>query len=155
MNHTRKRSEHLLFGGSIDGRTLDGGIWANDSDLEEKQVVQHSRSYSDAEYGHPHVIEAMTSALQHLRDVRHKEHISKPIRFEPQNQLHKPTAETLKIFEASVNDGFQIPRLITRDWLRVATWWLLKVSSQCKTDRIQDLLNVYQGTRDFGKLQQT
>lgn len=155
MNHTRMSSEQLLFGGSIDGRTLDGGIWANESDLAENQVVHHTRSYSDADYGHPHVIEAVTSAMQHLHDVRHQEHISRPIRFEPQNQLHKPTAETLKILEASVNDGLQITRLTTRDWLRVATWWLLKVSCPCKTNRTQDLLTVYQGARDFGELQQT
>ncbi|KAJ5960884.1 uncharacterized protein N7479_008034 [Penicillium vulpinum] len=126
INDTRMRSEQLLFGGSIDGRALDGGIWANDPDMSEKQVVHHSRSYSDTAYRHPHVIEAVTSAMQHLRDVRHQEHISRPIRFEPQNQLHRPTAEALKVFEASVNDGLQITRLITRDWLRVATWWLLK-----------------------------
>ncbi|KAJ5384051.1 hypothetical protein N7517_001962 [Penicillium concentricum] len=126
INHTRMRSEQLLFGGSIDGRTLDGGMWANDPELTEKQVVHHTRSYSDAEYGHPRVIEVVSSAMQHLRDVRHQEHISRPVRFEPQNQLHRPTAETLKIFEASVNEGLQITRLITRDWLRVATWWLLK-----------------------------
>ncbi|CAI7656315.1 unnamed protein product [Penicillium glandicola] len=125
-NHTRMSSEQLLFGGSIDGRTLDSGIWANDPDLGEKQVVHHSRTYSQAEYGNPHVIEAVTSAMKHLHDVRHQDLISRPIRFEPQNQLHKPTAETLKIFEASVNDELQITRLITRDWLRVATWWLLK-----------------------------
>jgi hypothetical protein len=144
--HTQMRSDHLLFGGSIDGRTLDDGIWANGSDLKKKQVVQHSRSYSGAEYGHPHVIEAVTSAMQHLRDVRHQEHISRPIRFESQNKLHKPTAETPKIFGASVNDGFQITRLTTRDWLRVTTWWLLKMSSPCKADRIQDLLKIYQGS---------
>ncbi|KXG48423.1 uncharacterized protein PGRI_022930 [Penicillium griseofulvum] len=126
IHHTRMRSEQLLFGGSIDGRTLGDGIWANDPDLTEKQVVHHTRAYSDAGHGHPHVTEAVTSAMQHLRDVRHQEHISRPIRFEPQNQLHKPTAEMLKILEASVNDGLQITRLITRDWLRMATWWLLK-----------------------------
>lgn len=132
IDHTRMRSEQLLFGGSIDGRTLDGGIWANDSNLAGKQVVHHTRGYSDADHGHPHVIEDVTSAMQHLRDVRHQEQISRPIRFEPQNQLHRPTTETLRIFEASVNDGLQITRLTTRDWLRVATWWLLKVSSPCK-----------------------
>ncbi|CAI7638003.1 unnamed protein product [Penicillium crustosum] len=126
MNYTRMSSEQLLFGGSIDDRTLDGEMWTNDSDLGEKQVVHHTRSYSDSDYAHPHVIEAVTSAIQHLHDVRYQEHLSRPIRFEPQNQLHKPTAETLKIFEASVNDGLQITRLTTRDWLRMATWWLLK-----------------------------
>jgi hypothetical protein len=127
------RSEQLLFGGSIDGRTLGDGIWANDPDLTEKQVVHRTRGYSEAGHGNPHVTEAVTSAMQHLRDVRYQEHISRPIRFEPQNQLHKPTAEMLKILEASVSDGLQITRLITRDWLRMATWWLLKVSSRCKT----------------------
>ena len=102
MNYTRMSSEQLLFGGSIDDRTLDGEMWTNDSDLGEKQVVHHTRSYSDSDYAHPHVIEAVTSAIQHLHDVRYQEHLSRPIRFEPQNQLHKPTAETLKIFEASV-----------------------------------------------------
>ncbi|KAJ5513670.1 hypothetical protein N7463_003222 [Penicillium fimorum] len=126
LNHTRMRSEQLLFGGSIDGGAIDGGIWANDPHLTEKQVVHHTRSYSDTDYGHPQVTEAVTSAMQHVRDVRHQEHISRPIRFEPQNQLHRPTAETLKIFETSVNEGLQITWLITRDWLRVATWWLLK-----------------------------
>ncbi|KAI3144139.1 hypothetical protein CBS147326_1143 [Penicillium roqueforti] len=126
INHTRMRSEQLLFGGSIDGGTLDDGIWANNSDQAEEQVVQQTRSYSDDEYGSPHIIEAVTPAMQHLRDVRHQEHISRPIRFEPQNKLHRPTAETLKTFKASVNDGLQIIRLATRDWLRVATWWLLK-----------------------------
>ncbi|KAJ5164024.1 uncharacterized protein N7500_005854 [Penicillium coprophilum] len=125
VNHTRMRSEQLLFGGSIDGRALDGGIWAHNPDLTEKQVVHHMRSCSHVDYDHPHAIEVVTSAMQ-LRDVRHQERISWPIRFEPQNQLHRPTAETLKILEASVNDGLQITRLITRDWLRVATWWLLK-----------------------------
>ncbi|KAJ5189102.1 hypothetical protein N7491_005427 [Penicillium cf. griseofulvum] len=125
INHARMRSEQLLFGGSIDARTL-GGIWANDPDLTKKQVVHHTRSYSGAGHGHPHVTEAVTSAMQHLRDVRHQEHISRPIRFEPQNQQHRPTAEMLKILEASVNNGLQITRLITRDWLRMATWWLLK-----------------------------
>ncbi|KAJ5129890.1 uncharacterized protein N7515_005929 [Penicillium bovifimosum] len=125
-NHSRMRSEQLLFGGSIDGRTFDGGILANDSDMEGKEVMTHSRAYSDTGCGHPNVMEAMTSAMHHLRDVRLQEQISRPIRFEPQNRLHKPAAEILKAFEASVNDELQIRRLVTRDWLRVATWWLLK-----------------------------
>lgn len=155
MNYTRMSSEQLLFGGLIDGRTLDGGIQANDSDMAEKQVVHHTRSYSGSDYVHPHAIESVTSAMKQHHDVRHQEHISRPIRFESQNQLHKPTAETLKVFEASVNDGLQITRLATRDWLRMATWWLLKASYPCKNNRTQYLLTFYQRTRDFGKLQQT
>jgi hypothetical protein len=32
----------------------------------------------------------------------------------------------VRIFEASVTEELQIRRLDTRDWLAVATWWLLK-----------------------------
>ncbi|OQE46781.1 hypothetical protein PENCOP_c001G05947 [Penicillium coprophilum] len=113
INHTRMRSEQLLFGSSIDGQAFDGGIWAHNPDFTEKQAPSSRYRGRD--------VRNATSC-----DVRHLERISRPIRFEPQNQLHRPTAETLKILEASVNDGLQIKALSTRDWLRVATWWLLK-----------------------------
>ncbi|KAJ5773843.1 hypothetical protein N7457_008739 [Penicillium paradoxum] len=126
VSHSRVRSEQLLSGGSIDGRTLHDGMWTDDPELEEKQIINRNMSYSDAVYRHNNVIEAVSSAMKHLRDVRHQEYTLRPIRFEPQNQLHKPSGETLEKFDASVHDELQITRLITKDWLRVATWWLLK-----------------------------
>ncbi|CAG8197792.1 unnamed protein product [Penicillium olsonii] len=124
--HSRMRSEQLLFDGSIDGRALDDKTWSNDRFPAEKQFSIHSSGYNCADDDHPCVMEAVTSAMQHLHHVRHQEQISRPIRVEPQNQLHRPSPELSKLFEASVNYELQIRRLIPRDWLRVATWWLLK-----------------------------
>ncbi|CAG8266757.1 unnamed protein product [Penicillium salamii] len=124
--HSRARSEQLLFGGSIDGRALDDKTRSNDDCLIEKQFSIYSDDYASIDDGHPRVMEAVTSAMQHLHHVRHQEQVSRPIRVEPQNQLHRPSPEILKLFEVSVNYELQIRRLIARDWLRVATWWLLK-----------------------------
>jgi hypothetical protein len=125
--YSRMRSEQLLFGSYIDERALNGGIWAGDGYLDEKQALQYPSSFGSTDYSHPRVMEAVTSAMQRLNHVRHQEQISRPIRFEPHNQLHKPSTGILKIFEASVNDELHLRRPITRDWLRVSTWWLLKV----------------------------
>jgi hypothetical protein len=128
--HSRIRSEQLLFCGSIDGRTLDGELWANDSDPEEKQVVNTGGTSLDIEFGHTHVMEAVSSAMQRLRHVRQQEQMSRPIRYVPQIKMHRPGPEIMKIFDASLEDELQIRRWITRDWLYVATWWLLKVNSR-------------------------
>ncbi|KAJ5776675.1 uncharacterized protein N7511_001686 [Penicillium nucicola] len=126
FGHSRMRSEQLLFGGSIDGRTLDGELWAKDSDLEEKQVVHPGSSSLDVDFGHTHVMEAVSSAMQRLRHVRQQEQISRPIRYVPRIQMHRPSPEVMKIFDASLEDELKSRRLITSDWLCVATWWMLK-----------------------------
>ncbi|KAJ5354672.1 hypothetical protein N7541_005716 [Penicillium brevicompactum] len=125
-NHPRARSEQLLLGGSIDERTLDREAWSNYGYMDEKQVASHGGDIGYNYDGHPRVTEAVTSAMQHLHHVRHQEQISRPIRVESQNQLHRPPPEILKLFETSVRYEMQIRRLIAKDWLRVATWWLLK-----------------------------
>lgn len=126
-SHSRVRSEQLLLGDSIDERTIDREAWSNDGYLDEKQVTSYENSFGYNYDGHPRVMEAVTSAMQHLHHVRHQEQISRPIRVGSQNQLHRPSPEILGLFEASVGYEMQIRRLIARDWLRVATWWLLKV----------------------------
>lgn len=126
-NHPRARSEQLLLGGSIDERTVDREAWYNHGYMDEKQVANYGGGIGYNYDGHPRVTEAVTSAMQHLHHVRHQEQISRPIRVESQNQLHRPPPEILKLFETSVRYEMQIRRLIAKDWLRVATWWLLKV----------------------------
>ena len=81
---------------------------------------------SSTDFGHENVMEALTSAMQHLRQVRLQEQLARPIRYVPQKKTHKPDQDTLKLFESSVNEELQARRLIIRDWLRLATWWLLK-----------------------------
>jgi hypothetical protein len=131
MSHSQMRSEQLLFGGSIDSRALDGESWTNDSDIEEKQVVNSGSASLDTDFGHTNVMEAIRFAMQRLRHVRLQDQISRPIRYIPQIEMHTPAPEITKIFDASLEKKLLVRRLITSDWLCVATWWLLKVNSRC------------------------
>lgn len=126
ISHTRGRSDQIIYDGSINGRAIDKVFWEDKSDVEEEKSVDKNCVSSNTEFEQSNVMEAVSSAMQHLRRVRLKEQLARPIRYEPQNALHRPDSATVKIFEASMNEELQIRRLITRDWLRVATWWLLK-----------------------------
>lgn len=124
--HSRPRSDQLLPE-VVNGGKLDRTFWEeSSSDIQEKENTEKTRDSSQAGFGHNHVTEAITSAMQQLRQVRIKEQLARPIRYEPQNALHKPDAEIVKAFEESVNEESHFTRMITRDWLRIATWWLLK-----------------------------
>lgn len=126
LNISRALGSQPLYEGSIDGRASDKLLWENVSDIQEKQSVGTTSETSSTEFGHENVMGAVTSAMQQLRQVRLQEQLARPIRFVPQNKMHKPDEATLKAFEFSVNEELQARRLITRDWLRIATWWLLK-----------------------------
>lgn len=126
ISHTRGRSDQIIYDGLTDGWAIDKVFREDKSDVQEKQSADKISDSSNTEFEQSNVMEAVSSAMQHLRRVRLKEQLARPVRYEPQNTLHKPDPATVKIFEASVNEELQIRRLITRDWLRVATWWLLK-----------------------------
>ncbi|KAJ5526258.1 hypothetical protein N7494_012908 [Penicillium frequentans] len=126
LNNSRALGSQPLYEGSIYGRASDKMLWENDSDIQERQSVGKSSETSSTEFGHENVLGAVTSAMQQLRQVRLQEQLARPIRYVPQNKMHKPDQGTLKAFESSVNEELQARRLITRDWLRIATWWLLK-----------------------------
>lgn len=126
ISHSRTRSEQP-YEGSIDSRAHEKIFWEDNSDIQDRQsTMEKSSESSQVDYGHNRVLEAVASAMQQLRQVRLKEQLARPIRYERQNMVHTPNPELLKIFETSVNEELQVRRLITRDWLRVATWWLLK-----------------------------
>ncbi|KAJ5089664.1 hypothetical protein N7532_008348, partial [Penicillium argentinense] len=126
ISHSRTRSEQPHEGFN-EGRAHEKIFWEDSSDIQDKNsILDRSSESSHTEFGHNNVLEAVASAMQHLRQVRLQEQLARPIRYEPQSTLHKPDAETIKLFEASMNEELQVRRLITRDWLRVATWWLLK-----------------------------
>ena len=114
------------YEGSIDSRVPDGTFWDDGSDIHEKQSIGKASHSSSAEFKHANVIEAITTAMQQLRNARQEEQLSRPIRYQPQHKIHKPDPDTVKVFETSVNEELQVRRFITRDWLRIATWWLLK-----------------------------
>ncbi|KAJ5671662.1 hypothetical protein N7507_000789 [Penicillium longicatenatum] len=126
LEFSRALGSQPLYEGSIDGRASDKILWENASDFQERQSVGNSDETSSADFGHENVMEAVTSAMQHLRQIHLQEQLARPIRYVPQNKMHKPDQDTLKVFKSSVNEELQARRLIARDWLRIATWWLLK-----------------------------
>jgi hypothetical protein len=109
---------------TIDGRTVDGGYWGNNF---EKQSTDRPSQSSNTELQR-NVMDAVTNVMQELRQVRLSEQLSRPIRYEAPDKLHKPDREVLVKFENSANDELHIRSLDTQDWLRIATWWLLKVN---------------------------
>ncbi|KAL4920066.1 hypothetical protein BDW62DRAFT_177519 [Aspergillus aurantiobrunneus] len=69
---------------------------------------------------------ATASALRQFYEIQLRDQHLRPLRYEPRDSLHQPDPIILERFESSSNDAGQILRLSTRDWLRVAVWWLLK-----------------------------
>lgn len=82
-----------------------------------------------AEYGRKEkdLIEVVAEAKRELSKIRQKEQLQRPLRIVRQDKDHQPNDDLKKEFQQLVEDELQIRRLNTRDWLRVATWWLLKV----------------------------
>lgn len=75
----------------------------------------------------PNVFEAVAEAMRELSRIRIREQSSRPLRIVPQDPVHRPDDALKAKFLALANDELKIRRLNARDWLRVATWWLLKV----------------------------
>ena len=71
--------------------------------------------------------EVVADAMKTLSLIRQKEQSARPLRIVRQDPQHAPDDALKMRFQELVNDELQIRRLNARDWLRVATWWLLKV----------------------------
>ena len=77
------------------------------------------------------VSEVVADAMKTLSLIRQKEQSARPLRIIRQDPQHAPDDTLTMRFQEHVNDELQIRRLNARDWLRVATWWLLKVPIPC------------------------
>ena len=73
------------------------------------------------------VEEAVADARRELVTVRQREQTSRPLKIVNQDPERMPDPALRALFQRSADDELQIRRLNARDWLRVATWWLLKV----------------------------
>lgn len=73
------------------------------------------------------VEEAVADARRQLLTVRQREQSSRPLKVVSQDPQRTPDPALSALFQKFANDELQIRRLNARDWLRVATWWLLKV----------------------------
>ncbi|KAL4785442.1 hypothetical protein BJX76DRAFT_366981 [Aspergillus varians] len=64
--------------------------------------------------------------LRQFQEIQLRDQHPRPLRYEPRDSLHQPDPTILERFESCLNDEEQTRRFSTRDWLRVAVWWLLK-----------------------------
>ena len=73
------------------------------------------------------VDEVVADAKRQLITIREREQSSRPLKIVSPDPDRMPDPALCALFQKSANDELQIRRLNARDWLRVATWWLLKV----------------------------
>lgn len=70
---------------------------------------------------------AVGEAMGKLLEVRQRDQVSRPLRVVTQSSEHTPS-DILKIsFQESIDHETRMRTLNVREWLRVGTWWLLKV----------------------------
>lgn len=82
----------------------------------------------------PEIQEVVAEAMKELIKIRHKEQSAKPLRVLRQHPHHQPDDALRAQFEQLAEDELKIRRLNARDWLRVATWWLLKARYNTRLD---------------------
>lgn len=73
------------------------------------------------------LIEVVADAKRELSIIRQREQSQRPLRIVKQDKDHQPDDDLKEQFQLLAEEELQIRRLNARDWLRVATWWLLKV----------------------------
>lgn len=73
------------------------------------------------------VMDAVSHAMQQLQQIRLRDQLHRPLRYEPRDKFHQPDAELVREFDSLAHDGLRVQRLTTNNWLRIAVWWLLKV----------------------------
>lgn len=82
-----------------------------------------------------HVVDdAVAEAMQELAKARQKDQSTRPLRIVRQNPIHTPHNALQDRFQQLADDELKIRRLNAKDWLRVATWWLLKARFNTRVD---------------------
>ncbi len=102
---------------------------------EEKQSALNANG--------PKVMDVVADAMRELSKIRQREQTARPLRIVPQNAEHRPDDSLKRKFQELANDELKVRRLNARDWLRVATWWLLKVCAQQNFTRMFRHLLIY------------
>ncbi|KAL8825359.1 MAG: hypothetical protein Q9170_007823 [Blastenia crenularia] len=74
-------------------------------------------------------MEVVKDATKQLSNVRQKEQSARPLRIVKEGPTHTADETLKERFEQLAEDELRIRRLNTKDWLRVATWCLLKLES--------------------------
>lgn len=89
----------------------------------------------------PNVVDVIAEAMQELARVRQQEQSARPLRIVRQDPVHRPHDALRERFQELAEDELKIRRLNARDWLRVATWWLLKARFNTRVEERSQYLS--------------
>lgn len=89
----------------------------------------------------PNVDVVVAEAMQELARVRQQEQSARPLRIVRQDPVHRPHDALRERFQELAEDELKIRRLNARDWLRVATWWLLKARFNTRVEERSQYLS--------------
>ena len=146
---TPKHKRHWIP--TTTGKTRIGGSFSMDRDLKDtpqspiayggagidlartparsRRLLSSGTESTTTEQEKPqNVDEVVAEAMKALSLIRQKEQLGRPLRVVRQDPQHAPDEALKKRFQQLVDDELKVRRLNARDWLRVAIWWLLKVS---------------------------
>ena len=73
------------------------------------------------------VDEAVAEAMKKLSMVNNQQRAERAMKLPRQNALHAPNEALKRCFEKQIEEEMKAKSLNTRDWLRMGTWWLIKV----------------------------
>lgn len=108
-------------------RGLEPGHGESRSSYSVERSSDRSRAPSNADGDHTNLASVVVDTMEKLQQIRKQEQLSRPLRIEQPDKLHRPDNGIKKKFEVSISQELKYRRLTTRDWLRVGIWWLLKV----------------------------
>ncbi|KAL8632425.1 hypothetical protein Q9189_001800 [Teloschistes chrysophthalmus] len=96
-------------------RTISSGREVSGKSAKEKADQRQSA-----------VMDAVAEAMQELSRVRKQEQSARPLRVVHEDPIHRADEPLKERFWELAEEELRIRRLNAKDWLRVATWWLLK-----------------------------
>ncbi|KAH8427342.1 uncharacterized protein LDX57_005056 [Aspergillus melleus] len=112
--------------GLFEARTLESGsmeFYQTAQDTFVSEIYEPSLSKSPDQSA---VMDAVSHAMQQLQQIRLRDQLHRPLRYEPRDKFHQPSAELVTKLNSLAHDQLKVRRLNTNDWLRIAVWWLLK-----------------------------
>lgn len=108
-------------------RNTDRGVLDYYAEFDDKLRTADTDEPAETATEHTAVKEAIENAMQHLHQIRLRDQLQRPLKYEPRDESHRPDSELTKKLDELVEEELKIRRLSTSDWLRLAVWWLLKV----------------------------
>lgn len=131
LNSPTPLERHLV------GRSpASSGSRVSDSLYQGHPWSQRSESLSERQGSAPYgssinspITPTSAGTLRQLHGLQLRDQHLRPLRYEPRDTIHQPDTTILEKFELSSNYEDHCQSLSTRDWLRIAIWWQLKVCS--------------------------